>query len=598
MVRQDVGFTDQPKTQPATGPEPPASRDVGHDQRMIDPARHRRVRRFFVKMLFQMIVFDILFSLPLLRWFRPPAIPRWQRIAGRYREMAVEMGGVLIKLGQFLSTRIDLLPVEVIHELAGLQDRVAPAPLEAVVLQIEKDFSRPISDIFPVFAQATIGSASLAQAHEARLPDQTTVVVKVLRPGIDVLVATDLAVMKQVCRWLNRFDHIRSRMNLDQLMKEFTATTLEELDMLAEMENLVRFAADFKDDPQVYVPVVYASHCAPRTLTLENVAYVKVNDTETLEAWGIDRCRVADRLYDIYMKQIFVTNFIHVDPHPGNLFIRPLPCKEETDEGQPPFSPGDAAVFCRDRPFQIAFIDFGMTAVIPPRFKAALRAMAIGVGTRDARKVVQAYVTAGVLQPGVDTIRLEAAHEDWFNRLWGIRMGKFHEIAYEEARYFLREYRDLITDIPFQLQGEMLFVGRAVGILAGLATQLDPEFDPWDKSIPYARDFAREELKLDWKDIPEEIFQLGRHLSRIPSALDQVLDKARHGSLSVQVSLSTETRKAIKRIDLSVKRFAWMVLSAGLLVSGVNLYIARHIQLGVVFMSLAALVFLWGLRKA
>jgi predicted unusual protein kinase regulating ubiquinone biosynthesis (AarF/ABC1/UbiB family) len=177
-------------------------------------------------------------------------------------------------------------------------------------------------------------------------------------------------------------------------------------------------------------------------------------------------------------------------------------------------------------------------------------------------------------------------------------MGKFHEIAYEEARYFLREYRDLITDIPFQLQGEMLFVGRAVGILAGLATQLDPDFDPWDKSIPYARDFAREELKLDWKDLPEEVFQLGRHLSRIPSALDQVLDKARHGSLSVQVSLSSETRKAIKRIDLSVKRFSWMVLSAGLLISGVNLYIAGHIHLGVVFISLSILVFLWGLRKA
>lgn len=261
------------------------------------------------------------------------------------------------------------------------------------------------------------------------------------------------------------------------------------------------------------------------------------------------------------------------------------------------FFPGDAPVYCEDRPFQIAFIDFGMTAVIPPRFKAALRAMAIGVGTRDARKVVQAYVTAGVLQPGVDTVRLEAAHEDWFNRLWGIRMGKFHAIAYEEARYFLKEYRDLITDIPFQLQGEMLFVGRAVGILAGLATQLDPDFDPWEKSIPYARDFAREELKLDWKDLPEEIFQLGRHLSRIPAVLDQVLDKARHGSLSMQVSLSPETRKAIKRIDLSVKRFAWMVLSAGLLVSGVNLYIAHHLRLGVVFMSLAALVFLWGMRK-
>jgi len=549
-------------------------------------------------MIVQMIVFDVIFSLPLLRWIKPPVLPRWQKVARRYKQMAVEMGGVLIKLGQFFSTRVDLLPAEVIHELVGLQDKVAPAAFENVARQIEEDFTGPLADIFPVFERLPIGSASLAQAHAARLPDGTSVVVKVLRPGIDVLVDTDLAVMKQVCRWLNRFDHIRRRMNLDQLMTEFSATTMQELDMLAEMDNLIRFAAHFKDDLQVVVPLVYSGHCAPRTLTLENVAYIKVNDIASLEAWGIDRSRVADRLYDIYMKQIFVTNFIHVDPHPGNLFIKPLPSKEEFDAGLSAFVPGDAAVYRNDRPFQIAFIDFGMTAVIPLRFKAALRAMAIGVGTRDARKVVQAYVTAGVLQPGADTVRLEAAHEDWFNRLWGIRMGKFHEIAYEEVRYFLREYRDLITDIPFQLQGEMLFIGRAVGILAGLATQLDPEFDPWEKSIPYARDFAREELKLDWKDLPEDLFQLGRHLSRIPFVLDNVLDKASHGSLSVQVSLSLETRKAIKRIDLSVKRFAWMVLSAGLLVSGVNLYIAHHLRLGVTFICLSVVVFLWGLRKA
>jgi predicted unusual protein kinase regulating ubiquinone biosynthesis (AarF/ABC1/UbiB family) len=143
----------------------------------------------------------------------------------------------------------------------------------------------------------------------------------------------------------------------------------------------------------------------------------------------------------------------------------------------------------------------------------------------------------------------------------------------------------------------MLFVGRAVGILAGMATQLDPEFDPWEKSIPYARQFAREELRFNWKDLPEEVLILGRHLVRIPSALDQVLDKARHGSLAIQVSLSPETRKAIKRIDLSVKRFAWMVLSAGLLISGVNLYIAHHLRLGAVCILLSMLVFLWGMRK-
>ena len=592
----DQNRSSHQQPQPGRG-DASASHAHVSNYKTIDPARHKRVRLFFIKMILQMIVFDVIFSLPLLRWVKPPALPRWQNVSRRYKKMAVEMGGVLIKLGQFVSTRVDLLPPEVIHELTGLQDRVAPAAFEAVVLQVENDFSRHLSDIFPVFVSDPIGSASLAQAHGAQLPDGTDVVVKVLRPGIDVLVATDLSVMAQVCRWLNRFGHIRSRMNLDRLMDEFTATTLKELDMMAEMENLKRFGEAFHQDPHVYVPQVHENYCAPKTLTLENVAHVKINDIESLDAWGISRCQVANRLYDIYMKQIFITNFIHVDPHPGNLFVRPLPHEDETDAGIHAFSPGESPVYCRERPFQIVFIDFGMTTVIPKRIKAALRTGAIGVGTRDARKVVQAYVIAGVLQPGIDTNRLEAAHEDWFNRLWGIRMGKIHEVAYEEARFFFKEYRDLITDIPFQLQGEMLFIGRALGILAGMVTQLDPEFDPWEKAIPYAREFAKEELQLNWKDVPEEIFLLGRHLFRIPSALDQVLDKARHGSLAIQVSLSPETRKAIKRIDLSVKRFSWMVLSAGLLVSGVNLYIAHHINLGVVFMILSVLVFLWRIRR-
>jgi len=579
-------------------PAEPQRRSVANGKPAIDPRRYRKVRWFFFKTLFRMVLMEAIFSLPCLRWVKPPALPRWRKVARRYKQMAVEMGGVLIKLGQFISTRVDLLPPDVLNELAGLQDRVAPAAYEAVVERVEKDFACDLPLIFPFFAATPIGSASLAQAHAAKLPDGTDVIVKILRPNIEVLVSTDLEVMERVCRWLNRFSHVRSRMNLEQLMDEFDATTRKELDMAAELSNLQRFAADFAGDPMVYVPRAHEAYCGTTLLTLENVAYLKINDLKALAAWGIDPAHVADRLYDIYMKQIFLTNFIHVDPHPGNLFVRPLPIDSERDESLGAFAPGDRPVYARNRPFQLVFIDFGMTAVIPRHFKAALRAMAIGVGTRDARKVVQAYITAGVLQPGVDTLRLEAAHEDWFNRLWGIHMGKFHEVAYEEARYFLKEYRDLITSIPFQLQGEMLFVGRAVGILAGMATELDPEFDPWEKSIPYAREFAREELRFNWKDLPEEVFLVGRHLMRIPASLDQVLDKARHGSLAIQVSLSPETRKAIKRIDLSVKRFAWMVLSAGLLISGVNLYIAHHVRLGSGFIVLSVLVFLWGLRKA
>jgi predicted unusual protein kinase regulating ubiquinone biosynthesis (AarF/ABC1/UbiB family) len=420
----------------------------------------------------------------------------------------------------------------------------------------------------------------------------------VLRPGIDRLVETDLAAIDLVCRWLKLFRYVRDRMDIDRLVTEFTATTRNELDLVKERGNLERFAADFKDDPRVYVPRSYNRYSTARALTLENVAFIKIGDGQGIEAWGIERPMVAEKLYDIYMKQIFVTNFVHVDPHPGNLFVKPMPTHEEMAKGVAEFAVDDPVSWETDRPFQIVFIDFGMTAEISDQMKSAMQMGAIGIGTQDARKVIQAYVIAGMLQAGADLRRLEEAHENWFQRVWGVRMGKMQETVFKEVRHFLQEYRDLISDTPFQFPADLLFIGRAIGILAGMSTNIDPEFDPWTQTIPYAKRFAREELMADWQGWPEEAALLGRHLLRIPGQLDQVLSKARQGSLSVLVSLSPETRKAIRRIDLSVKRFSWMVLAAGLLVSGVNLHIAgKDETLSLVLLVLAGITFLWGMRK-
>ena len=238
-----------------------------------------------------------------------------------------------------------------------------------------------------------------------------------------------------------------------------------------------------------------------------------------------------------------------------------------------------------------------MTAEVSPRIKAAMRMAAIGLSTQDTRKVIQAYIVAGALRPGTDLRRLEEAHQDWLQKVWGLKLGKIHETALRDMRYFLREYRDLMLTTPFQLQADMLLIGRALGILAGLATRIDPEFDPWQQTLPYARRFAREELTGEWEGLWQEVFMLARHLWRIPAEFDQVLTRAKQGALTVQVSLSPETRRAIRRIDQSVKRFAWMVLTVGLLVSGINLHIAdKNPPMGLVLVGLALVTLLWGLR--
>jgi predicted unusual protein kinase regulating ubiquinone biosynthesis (AarF/ABC1/UbiB family) len=565
----------------------------------IDLKRYRKVRWFFAKVLWQIICWDILFNNPLLKWFRPDPLPRWQAVARQYKEMAMEMGGVLIKLGQFLSIRVDILPPEVTIELADLQDEVAPETYEDIAREVENDFQLSLTEIFRVFSAEPLGAASLAQAHQATLNSGDEIVIKILRPGIEQLVETDLSVMNLVCRWLKLFKTIRIRVDLDRLVEEFTKTTRNELDLIKERENIERFSEDFKGDPNVYIPKVYRDYCGLRTLTLENVYYIKITDVEGINSCGVDAAEVADKLYNIYMKQIFVTNFMHADPHPGNLFVKPLPTEKEIKAGTPTFTPDMHVPEKPNRPFQIAFIDFGMTAIVPERLKNAMRTAAIGIGTQDTRKVVQSYVMAGVLQPGADLRQLEIIHEDWFQRLWGIQMGRIQEVAFKEARYFLKEYRDLIMEMPFQFQVDLLFIGRAVGILAGISTKLDPEFDPWKKTIPYAKKFAIEELKADWQGWPEEIIMLGQHMLKIPSNLGQVLTKAKQGALSIRVSLSPETRRAIRRIDISVKRFSWTVLATGLIVCGVNLFIAGKGRLfAITLILLAVLSFLWGMRKS
>ena len=564
--------------------------------RIIDRRRYRQVRRFILGIAVQTLLWDGLFALPLLRWIRPDPVRRWQAAAARYRELATRMGGILIKLGQFLSTRVDLFPVEVTAELANLQDEVPAAPCSDIITVIEADFGRPLQEIFTEIDETPVGSASLAQAHRASLPDGDQVVVKVLRPDIHVIVETDLEAIGLLCRWLKIMKHVRERMDLDRLLEEFAATTRDELDMRLEAANLDRFAADFQDDPNVLVPRVYKEFSSQCTLTLENVGYLKIGDVEMIRDCGISPGLVADRLYDVYMHQIFKSNFIHADPHPGNIFVKPLPTPDEERRGQREFLPGDPVPHVDTRPFQLVFIDFGMMAAVSDRLRTAMRMAIIGIGTQDAFKVVQAFVMSGMLRRGADLRHLERAHQEWLQKIWGLRMGKMSETAIREVRTFMREYRDLILETPFQIQAEMLFIGRAIGILAGLTTRIDPEFDPWTKAFFYAKEFAKEEMTEEWQGVWEEALMLGKNLSRIPAHMEQVLTRAKQGALAVQVSLSPETRKSIRRIDRSVKQFAWMVITAALLISGV--IVGRDDLFGASMIGLSVLSFLWGMRRS
>lgn len=586
----------RPDTSPLLSAVPVAARPDGEGP-PIDRRRFRKLRWFLARTFVMAFWHDFVLNRPLLRWLRSDPLERWQGVARRYRRLAVEMGGVLIKLGQFLSIRVDVLPPEVTRELAGLQDEVPPEPYERVVAQVEEDFDRPLGELFERFDREPMGAASLAQVHAARLPataleeddagSDPEVVVKVLRPGIDVLVETDLKALRLAVRWLRPWKRLRRRVDLERLADEVTTTTRAELDLPAEGRNAERFAHDFRHDAGVRIPAVHWRRTAGRTLTLENVAHVKIGDAAALEAAGVARSDVAKKLYRTYMEQIFVHHFVHADPHPGNLFVRPL----EPGDAPPDFA-GEG------RPFELVFVDFGMVAAVPPRLRDALREFLYGLGTRDSQRMVRAADDAGVLLPGADLERLVEVHEDVFQRLWGVSMGDMRDVALSQARYFLREYRDLLFELPFQVQVDLLFVSRAVGILAGLSTSLDPDFDPWSETIPFAEELAAEEMAPGVRSAAKLLAEQAWVAVGLPKRLDDLLLRSERGNLVVQARLSPELQRTLGRIERAARRLSWTVGAVGLLVAGVLLRALDPSDPAAPWLlGGAAVFFLWGLVR-
>ncbi len=529
----------------------------------IDRGRYRRVLRFLAGVLAHALWWDVVLSRPVLRRLRTPPLARWSAIARRYRELALELGGVLIKLGQFLSTRVDVLPESIIRELAGLQDEVPAAPFPAVLATIEADLGRGWREVFTQLDEDPVGAASLAQVHHACLPSGESVVVKILRPGIGTLVETDLAALRRASRWLALSKTIRRRVDVVWLEREFRTVTRRELDLVSEGHNIERFAADFADDPGVAVPRVYWAQSGRSCLTLEDVGAIKITDRDAMIAAGVDPSQVARRLYAVFMQQFFVTHFVHADPHPGNIFVRPVPQRHA--------DAGETAADTASTPFVLAFVDFGMMTEIPERLRAALREFAIGLGTRDARRMVASYVQAGTLLEEADLDRLIAAHEDLLERFWGIRIGRMRDVAIGEARDLMHSYHDLLLSAPIQVQADMLFALRAVGLLAGLCTSLDPDFDPWAATVPFAERFAGEAASARIRERVEELLgQLGRIL-RLPDQLDALLARADRSTFGVRANLAADAGRRLDRLHRAVARLTWTIAAAGFAITGVLL---------------------------
>jgi len=461
--------------------------------------------------------------------------------AAQFRETALKMGGVLIKLGQFLSSRVDVMPEEYIQELALLQDKVAPAPFAEVKQLIEKEFGKPLDKIYKNFQEESQAAASLGQVHEAQLFDGTKVAVKVQRPDIDALISIDSAIFAYLMEGVSRFTSFGKRNDIPMLVQEFVRTLGDELDFYREATSAIRFKKNFKGSTQIYIPEIYLDYTTNKVITLEHIAGAKINDYEELDRRGIDRSEVAKEVVQSYFKQVFEDGFFHADPHPGNLFVIEGP--------------------------EITFVDFGMVGEIPEQTKQNLKALAIAVATTDIDGIVKAFYGLGFLRKGIDLVPVKNAIEWMIDNYASLTS---QTLTFEDIEDINEDLKRIMRDQPFTMPSEYAFLGRALGTLNGLATGLDPHFNALEVVKPYVdKLLKRQGGNTDL--ILNQVKDVLKVLISLPKRADVILSKLEKGKLSLKVQ-SNDIVESIERLNRSQRVTTASFYSSFLLMISVALF--------------------------
>ena len=549
--------------------------------------RYRRILRFAAWNLAVTWWFELF--LPRIGLGRAAARTRsrrMRRFAQRFHDLAVELGGLMIKVGQFLSSRLDILPPEITKELEGLQDEVPPVAFPAISALAAQELGAPPGNVFAAVDEVPIAAASLGQAHRARLnpvdADDTgldDVVVKVQRPGIGAIVDVDLAALRKVAGWLSHVRLVSRRADMPALVQEFAQTSLAEIDYLQEAVNAERFAADFAGDSRVEVPSVVWERTTRRVLTLEDVTAIKITDVRSLRAADIDPAAVAPVFASIMFDQLFTNGFFHADPHPGNIFVTPVP-----------------AAAGGELPWKLTFIDFGMMGEVTDSTRSGLRKLLIAAAARDGKGLVAAISDVGVLMPSADSVGLERAMTQLFARFGGMGFAELREVDPREFRDFAVEFGDVVRSLPFQLPENFLLIIRAMSLTSGVCSALDDRFNLWDSVEPYAAQLLRNERGSIVQDAARQALEAAGLAFRLPGRLDALATRLEEGSLQVAVP---QLERQAARLDRAFRRSSSALVFGALLIAG-SIVRADDLVLGNVLMTASAVplvLALWAGRR-
>jgi len=466
--------------------------------------------------------------------------------AERIRLAMEELGPTFIKLGQVLSTRPFLIPVELVVELSKLQDEVAPFEFEIVREIVEKELEAPISEIFDSLEEKPVASASLSQVHVGILKDGRKVAVKVQRANVKELIDVDMVILRDLAELLERFVPESRRFDPTGQIDELAKVSRRECDFLYEARNMDIFTLNYADDPMVKIPEVYWDYTTKKVLVAEYVEGIKISAIEKLKEAGLDLKVISRRGLRIIMKMIFEDRFFHGDPHPGNVFVM--------------------------KNGRIILLDFGMVGHLSQSVVDFLTDLLFSASTWDARKILKTVLEFDLVPEDYDQLGLESELTELLYRYHKIPLGQI------DMKSLLIDAMDIFYRYQIRLPGAFMLLTKAMITAEEVARELDPEINLIEEVEPYVKGLAskRFQFSVFKKDFMGVLSDLRDLITSLPFDLKRITQKIRKGDMEVQFrhrgldDLTNEMFESSKRISLALI-IAAILVSASLL---------RHAQLG------------------
>jgi ubiquinone biosynthesis protein len=445
--------------------------------------------------------------------------PRGQRL----REALESLGPIFVKFGQVMSTRRDLLPLDIANELAKLQDRVPPFESAVAVAIIEKAFGRPIGQIFASFEREPVASASIAQVHFATLPGGREVAVKVLRPNMLPAIEKDLALMHMMAGWVEGLSGDGKRLKPREVVAEFDKYLHDELDLLREAANAAQLRRNMQDLNLVLIPEMVWDYCMPDVMVMQRMDGVPIGQTQRLRDAGVDMKKLARDGVTIFFTQVFRDGFFHADMHPGNIQVSL-----------------DPATFGR-----YISLDFGIVGTLTEVDKEYLAQNFSAFFQRDYKRVAELHLESGWVPPSTRVDELEAAIraccEPYFDRpLKEISLGTVLMRLFQTSRRF-----------HVEIQPQLVLLQKTLLNIEGLGRELDPDLDLWSTAKPFLETWMLGQVGPEklWQQLKAEAPTYAKLLPGLPRLLQQYLKNQGGGQRHELQDLLLEQRRTNKLLQ-------------------------------------------------